>query len=184
MKAVGEALQECLAESESLSDPARGHRRRRRHAGPRPRRAGADDRAGRRRRAARPVPGLAAICWPAASRSASRAALAAIVDELDEKIGLERLRCLHVNDSKMPLGSNRDRHASLGHGEIGRGRAAGLSLRAALRGSADDPRDGGAGPRAHRPRRGRAGAAASPRGRPQPAAKKRRRHLAEPARLR
>ena len=33
-----------------------------------------------------------------------------VVDELDELIGLDRLRCLHVNDSKAPLGSNRDRH--------------------------------------------------------------------------
>jgi deoxyribonuclease-4 len=46
--------------------------------------------------------------------------LSELVDEIDAKIGLERLRCLHVNDSKMPLGSNRDRHASLGHGELGK----------------------------------------------------------------
>ena len=40
----------------------------------------------------------------------------------------DRLRCLHVNDSKTPLGSNRDRHASPGEGEIGaRGCAAFLS---------------------------------------------------------
>ena len=48
-----------------------------------------------------------------------RDALAAIVDELDAKMGLERLRALHINDSKMPLGSNRDRHALLGEGELG-----------------------------------------------------------------
>lgn len=48
-----------------------------------------------------------------------RDALAAVVDELDAKVGLERLRALHVNDSKMPLGSNRDRHAHLGEGELG-----------------------------------------------------------------
>lgn len=48
-----------------------------------------------------------------------RDALAAVVDELDAKIGLERLKALHINDSKMPLGSNRDRHATLGDGEIG-----------------------------------------------------------------
>ncbi len=45
--------------------------------------------------------------------------LAALVDEVDKKVGLERLRALHVNDSVMPLGSNRDRHASLGEGELG-----------------------------------------------------------------
>jgi deoxyribonuclease-4 len=32
---------------------------------------------------------------------------------------LDRLRCLHQNDSKIPLGGNRDRHAALGEGEIG-----------------------------------------------------------------
>ena len=35
---------------------------------------------------------------------------------LDSAIGLDRLRCLHVNDADAPLGSNRDRHASLGVG--------------------------------------------------------------------
>lgn len=50
----------------------------------------------------------------------SAGALAAVVDELEAKLGLERLRCLHVNDSKVPLGGNRDQHASLGDGELGR----------------------------------------------------------------
>ena len=45
--------------------------------------------------------------------------LAAVVDELDAKIGLDRLKALHINDSKTSLGSNRDRHALLGKGEIG-----------------------------------------------------------------
>lgn len=45
--------------------------------------------------------------------------LAAFVDELDAKVGLRRLRALHVNDSKVPLGANRDRHASIGLGELG-----------------------------------------------------------------
>jgi deoxyribonuclease-4 len=47
-------------------------------------------------------------------------ALAAVLDEFDAIIGLERLRSLHVNDSQAPLGANRDRHAPLGEGEIGR----------------------------------------------------------------
>ncbi len=46
-------------------------------------------------------------------------ALASVVDEFDEKVGLERLRALHINDSKMPFGSNRDRHADIGKGELG-----------------------------------------------------------------
>ncbi len=38
------------------------------------------------------------------------------------------LRCLHVNDAAAPLGSNRDRHANLGKGEMGKqGLAAFLS---------------------------------------------------------
>ena len=46
-------------------------------------------------------------------------ALAEVVDDFGAKVGLDRLRCLHVNDSKVPLGSNRDRHANLGEGELG-----------------------------------------------------------------
>jgi deoxyribonuclease IV len=49
------------------------------------------------------------------------AAVEQLLAEVDERIGLDRLRCLHVNDSKMPFGSNRDRHASIGRGEIGEG---------------------------------------------------------------
>ena len=35
------------------------------------------------------------------------------------RIGLDRLRALHVNDAKDPLGANRDRHANIGEGTIG-----------------------------------------------------------------
>lgn len=47
------------------------------------------------------------------------AALDACLDEVDATIGLDRLRALHVNDSAMPLGSNRDRHANIGEGLLG-----------------------------------------------------------------
>jgi deoxyribonuclease IV len=54
--------------------------------------------------------------------------LAKVVDEADEKVGLDRLRCLHVNDAAAPLGSCRDRHANIGKGEMGKqGLAAFLS---------------------------------------------------------
>jgi deoxyribonuclease IV len=54
--------------------------------------------------------------------------LGAVVDEADAKVGLDRLRCLHVNDAAAPLGSCRDRHANLGKGEMGKqGLAAFLS---------------------------------------------------------
>jgi deoxyribonuclease IV len=46
--------------------------------------------------------------------------VAAIADEIDAKIGLEQLRAIHLNDSRDERGSNRDRHAPLGKGEIGR----------------------------------------------------------------
>lgn len=42
------------------------------------------------------------------------------VSALDRAVGLDRLACLHLNDSKVPLGANRDRHENLGEGEIGR----------------------------------------------------------------
>ncbi len=45
--------------------------------------------------------------------------LAETIDRFDEVIGLERLGSLHLNDSVNPLGSNRDRHADIGAGELG-----------------------------------------------------------------
>jgi deoxyribonuclease IV len=47
------------------------------------------------------------------------AAYDALLAELDASIGLDRLRALHVNDANAPLGSNRDRHAGIGEGELG-----------------------------------------------------------------
>jgi deoxyribonuclease IV len=46
--------------------------------------------------------------------------LAEVLDECVAAVGLERLQCLHVNDSKVPLGGNADRHASLTEGEFGK----------------------------------------------------------------
>ncbi len=43
----------------------------------------------------------------------------ALSAEIDEKIGIERVGSLHLNDSQTPLGSNRDRHANIGKGELG-----------------------------------------------------------------
>jgi deoxyribonuclease-4 len=51
-----------------------------------------------------------------------------VVKHFKKTVGIRRLRCLHVNDSMTPLGSNRDRHAIPGEGEIGaKGCAAFLS---------------------------------------------------------
>lgn len=48
-------------------------------------------------------------------------ALSAVVDDLDRVVGLKRLRALHVNDSAVALGGNRDKHANVGEGEMGPG---------------------------------------------------------------
>jgi deoxyribonuclease-4 len=45
--------------------------------------------------------------------------LSETLDQFDSVVGLDRLGSLHINDSARPLGSNRDRHANLGDGELG-----------------------------------------------------------------
>ncbi len=47
------------------------------------------------------------------------AGLDATLAEIDHAVGLERVRVVHVNDSKSPLGSHVDRHEHLGQGHIG-----------------------------------------------------------------
>jgi deoxyribonuclease-4 len=47
------------------------------------------------------------------------AAVDSLVSELDSRIGLDRLRALHINDSAVPLGANSDRHANIGEGLMG-----------------------------------------------------------------
>ena len=42
-----------------------------------------------------------------------------VLNEFDKVIGLERLKVIHVNDSKNPQGSHKDRHANIGFGTIG-----------------------------------------------------------------
>jgi deoxyribonuclease IV len=46
--------------------------------------------------------------------------LSGVIDECVAIVGIERVRCLHVNDSKTPLGSNSDRHTVPGEGELGK----------------------------------------------------------------
>jgi len=46
-------------------------------------------------------------------------ALAEVLDECVALVGLHRLGSLHLNDSQTPLGSNVDRHATVGKGELG-----------------------------------------------------------------
>lgn len=42
-----------------------------------------------------------------------------VMTEFDKILGLEKIKAVHLNDSKLPLGSRKDRHANLGEGEIG-----------------------------------------------------------------
>ena len=88
--------------------------------------------------------------WVSGVDVTDRAALDACMNEVEERIGLDRLRALHVNDAAAPLGSNRDRHANILEGELGDGMSVFLGAPAAP-GAADDPRDPGPG----RPRTGR-----------------------------
>jgi deoxyribonuclease-4 len=42
-----------------------------------------------------------------------------IIDEFDKKIGIEKLKAVHLNDSKNLLGSKKDRHEKIGQGFLG-----------------------------------------------------------------
>ena len=42
-----------------------------------------------------------------------------VLDEFDRVIGLERLKAIHINDSKNPFASHKDRHEKIGEGSIG-----------------------------------------------------------------
>ena len=44
---------------------------------------------------------------------------AATMDALDRTVGIERVKAIHVNDSKQPLGSRVDRHEHIGRGTLG-----------------------------------------------------------------
>jgi deoxyribonuclease IV len=61
--------------------------------------------------------------WASGVDVSDRVELARALDDLDSRLGLDRLRVLHVNDSKTPLDSNRDRHDRVGDGLIGDGLA-------------------------------------------------------------
>lgn len=41
------------------------------------------------------------------------------LNDLDNAIGLDKVKCIHINDSKNPIGSHKDRHANIGYGTIG-----------------------------------------------------------------
>jgi deoxyribonuclease-4 len=61
--------------------------------------------------------------WASGVDVTSAPALDDALADLDARLGLGRLRLLHVNDAKTPLGSNRDRHDVVPNGELGQGLA-------------------------------------------------------------
>ena len=77
----------------------------------------------------------------------------ALVDLVDDTVGMDRLRCLHLNDSKVDFGANRDRHENIGDGTIGAEGLAALLGHPALQGLPGHP--GGARRRRRPPGRGR-----------------------------
>ena len=42
-----------------------------------------------------------------------------VLDEFDKTIGLSYVHCIHINDSKNPLGAHKDRHENIGYGTLG-----------------------------------------------------------------
>lgn len=66
--------------------------------------------------------------WP------SKGGVNRLAREVEKNVGLDRLKCFHVNDSKTALDSKHDRHAVLGTGEIGKEPFAQLFNHKAFRG--------------------------------------------------
>ena len=64
----------------------------------------------------------------------SRTGREELVRKIGENIGWDRVKVLHVNDSKTPCGSGVDRHEHLGHGKIGAAGLRSFLRRPALRG--------------------------------------------------
>jgi deoxyribonuclease IV len=57
--------------------------------------------------------------WASGVAFASMSEADDVMDQFDQVLGLDRLRCLHLNDSKVEFGANRDRHENIGEGTIG-----------------------------------------------------------------
>jgi deoxyribonuclease-4 len=58
--------------------------------------------------------------WASGVDVTSPDALDAALQDFDARIGLDRVRLLHVNDARTPLGSNRDRHEVVADGLLGK----------------------------------------------------------------
>lgn len=68
-------------------------------------------------------PELVGVCWDTCHMNDAdfdlRRNLENIIEEFDQLIGLDKLWVIHLNDSKNPLGSQKDRHENIGYGHIG-----------------------------------------------------------------
>lgn len=49
----------------------------------------------------------------------TEAGLEKTLEEIENLVGMKRIKCIHLNDSKIPLGGKKDRHEDIGLGEIG-----------------------------------------------------------------
>lgn len=64
----------------------------------------------------------------------THAGIDALLEALEEAVGLERVRAMHLNDSRIPLGGRRDRHELLGRGHLGEAGMAALLTHPFIRG--------------------------------------------------
>jgi deoxyribonuclease-4 len=64
--------------------------------------------------------------WGAGHEISNPVALDALLDDLDARIGLDRVAMIHLNDSRSDLGSHTDRHQHIGAGQIGEAGMAGI----------------------------------------------------------
>jgi threonine dehydrogenase-like Zn-dependent dehydrogenase len=58
----------------------------------------------------------------------------ALIELIDGTVGMDRLRCMHLNDSQVDFGANKDRHENIGDGTIGADGLAALLGHPALQG--------------------------------------------------
>ena len=56
-----------------------------------------------------------------------------VLEEFDRTVGLDRLRAIHLNDSKNPISAHKDRHEVIGGGHIGLDALAAVTAHPALR---------------------------------------------------
>ena len=98
---------------------------------------------------------IPAICSPQGTTSPRRAGTRRRFEQFDATVGLARLQVLHLNDSKYPCGSRRDRHDHIGRGWVGLKAFRRLLEDPRLRGAPDDSGNAEVAPRPGRGRRTR-----------------------------